>query len=133
MSKRPLISVAAMFVMFVATGFLVHGLLLAPDYTLLPNLFRSDADQMKYMPFMMLAHLFAAFAFVWIYLEIKKDKPFLAQGVCYGLAVAALTIVPKFLIYYAVQPMPAAIVCKQIIFDTISVVLMGIVVARINK
>ncbi len=122
-----------MFVMFVATGFLVHGVLLAPDYAQLPKLFRSEADRTKYLPFMMLAHVFAAFSFVWIYLRIKDDKPFLRQGVCYGLAVAALVIVPRFLIYYAVQPMPAAVVCKQIVFDTISVVLMGIIVARINK
>jgi hypothetical protein len=81
----------------------------------------------------MLAHFFASFGFVWLYLRIKDDTPFLTQGACYGLVVAVLMIVPKFLIYYAVQPMPGIVVLKQIVFDTMSLVLIGIVVARLNK
>jgi hypothetical protein len=132
MNKRFLLSVGVIFVMTMAIGFLVHGILLNQDYARLPNLFRSDKDQMQHFPFMLLGHVFAAFAFVWIYLKGKEDKPFLGQGVRYGLAIAALVTIPKFLISYAVQPMPGAMVFKQIVFDTIGVVLMGIVVARLN-
>ena len=57
----------------------------------------------------------------------------MVQGIRYGLVIASLTIIPKFLIYYSIQPVPAALVCKQIIFDTLGFVLMGIVVARLNK
>ena len=133
MDKRFWISVAVMFVMFMATGFFVHGFLLAADYTLLPNLFRTQQDQMTYFAFMPVADLFAAFAFVWIYVRIKWDKPFLVQGICYGLAITALMTVPKFLIYYAVQPIPGETVIKQILFDVIGDVLKGIVVARLNR
>jgi hypothetical protein len=38
-----------------------------------------------------------------------------------------------YLIYYAVQPMPGEVVVKQIVLDTISIVLMGIVCAWINQ
>ena len=38
------------------------------------------------------------------------------------MVIAALTTLSKFLIYYSVQPMPGAIVFKQIIFNTIGVV-----------
>jgi len=44
-----------------------------------------------------------------------------------------LMIIPMYLFYYAVQPMPSATVFKQIVFDTIGVILMGIVVAWLNK
>ncbi len=133
MNKRFWISVAVMFVMFMALGFLVHGFLLRADYIGLPNLFRPEQDQMAFFAFMPIADLFAAFAFVWIYVRIKDDKPFLTQGICYGLAITALMTVPKFLIYYAVQPMPGITVAKQIAFDVVGDVLKGIVVARLNK
>ena len=44
-----------------------------------------------------------------------------------------LTTIPTYLIYLAVQPMPEALVVKQIIFDTIAMMAMGVVVAWINK
>jgi hypothetical protein len=133
MNQRFWISVAVMFVMFMAIGFFVHGFLLQADYTQLTNLFRPVQDQMTYFAFMPVANLFAAFAFVWIYIRIKEDKPFLMQGICYGLAITALMTVPKFLIYYAVQPMPGITVAKQIAFDVMGDVVKGIVVARLNK
>ena len=51
----------------------------------------------------------------------------------FGLAVALLTVIPMYLIYYAVQPMPGNLVAKQIIFDTIAMVIMGIACAWINQ
>jgi hypothetical protein len=41
--------------------------------------------------------------------------------------------IPIYLIYYAVQPMPGAVVAKQIVFDVVAVLIMGIVVAWINR
>jgi hypothetical protein len=114
-------------------GFLVHAQLLAGDYGSLPGMFRTEADQQRHFPFMLLGHAIAAFAFVWVYFRGKEAKPFLGQGVRYGLAIAGLMIIPKFLIYFAVQPMPHMIALKQICFDTVSVVIMGIVVAGLNK
>ena len=133
MSKRFWVSVAVTFVLMLGFGFVVHGLLLAGDYGQFPGLFRTAADQQKHFPFMLIAHAIAAFAFVWVYFRGKEAKPFLGQGVRYGLAVAGLMIIPKFLIYFAVQPLPHMIALKQICFDMISVVVMGIVVARLNK
>jgi hypothetical protein len=133
MSKRFLISTAAMFIMSMAIGFLVHGHLLGPEYAQLPGLFRTEADSAQYFPYIVLANLCASIAITWLYLGTKVDRPFLIQGAMFGLAVAALMIIPRFLIYYAVQPMPGAMVIKQIIFDTIGLVLMGIAIAYINK
>ena len=53
----------------------------------------------------------------------------LAQGVRYGVAIALLGVVSTYLIYYAVQPMPGAMVAKQIVFDGTLVVVLGIIVA----
>ena len=41
-------------------------------------------------PLMLLAQLLTAVGFTWIYLKGKEDKPWLAQGIRYGLAIAVL-------------------------------------------
>jgi len=133
MNKRFFVSVVVTFVLLIAIGFLVHGVLLANDYAHVPALFRSEEGQMNHLPFMLIAHLIAAFALVWIYVRIKGDGPFLTQGVLFGFAIASVMIIPKFLIYFAIQPMPGVVALKQIIFDTIGLVLIAIVVARLNR
>ena len=133
MNKRFLISVVVVYVVVVALGFVVHAVLLSHDYAQLPNVMRTEADAQRYFPYLLLGQLFFAIAFVWIYQRGKEDKPPVAQGIRYGLAMAALTVVAKFLIYYAVEPIPVPLVCKQIIFDSLGVVLLGIVVAVLNK
>ena len=47
----------------------------------------------------------------------------------FGVAVALLTVVPTYLIYYVVQPMPGATVVKQIVFDGVLMLILGIVAA----
>ena len=78
---------------------------------------------------MLLAHLLMAGAFTWIYSFGREAKPWLAQGVRYGIAVALLAAIPGYLIYYAVQPLPGAMVVKQAIFSSVLMVVLGIIVA----
>jgi len=49
------------------------------------------------------------------------------------VAVALLTIVPFYMIYYVVQPMPAMVVVKQIVFDGILTLILGMIAAFIYK
>ena len=133
MSKKFWISVVAMFVMSMAIGFVVHGMILGPEYVKLGGMFRSEADGAKYFPVMLLAHVFIAVGFTWVYLRGREDKPFVGQGLRFGAAVAVLSTIPVYLIYLAVQPMPEALVIKQIAFDTAGMLAMGVVVAWINK
>ena len=117
------------FVVMMAGGFVVHGTLLHADYQNLPNLFRSETDAQGHFPWMLLAHVILAGAFVWIYARGIEARPWLGQGVRYGIAVACLTSIPMYLIYYAVQPMPGSIVVRQLIYDSILCVIVGIVTA----
>jgi cytochrome bd-type quinol oxidase subunit 2 len=133
MNAKFWISVVVMFVLSMALGFVVHGALLAPDYAKLPNLMRTMEDSQKYFQYMLLGHVFLAFGFTWIYLRGREAKPWLAQGIRYGIAVAVLTTIPTYLIYHAVMPFPMELVVKQIGYDTASVVLLGVVLAFINR
>lgn len=57
----------------------------------------------------------------------------LQQGVRFGVAAALFGFVPMYLIYYTIQPWPRVVVVKQIVLQSIVVVIVGIVVAWINK
>jgi hypothetical protein len=116
-----------------AGSFVVHGVLLHDDYSKLSGLFRPEADAQKYFPLMILAHVILAGAFVWIYSRGVEAKPWLPQGVRFGLAIAALTIVPTYIIYYVVQPMPGAVVVKQIVFDGILMLILAAITAFIYR
>ena len=127
------ISVAALTVLSLIIGFGVHELLLGAEYRQLTNLFRSPADAEKYFGYMLLAHVFMGAGLTWIYRQGREAKPWLAQGVRFGIAVSVLMVIPMYLIYFVVQPMPAGLVAKQIVFGTIGTIVMGIAAAWINK
>ena len=133
MDKKFLISWLVLFVCWMAGSFIVHGVLLNADYMALRNLFRSPEDSQTFFPLMVIAHVFLSGALVWIYSRGVEAKPWLAQGVRFGLAVAFLTVIPTYMIYYVVQPMPGATVVKQLIFDGVLVVLLGVVAAFLYR
>jgi hypothetical protein len=127
------ISVVALTVLSLALGFAVHEWLLGPEYRAIGSLFRTPEDAERHFAYMLIAHVFIAVGITWIYRQGREAKPFLAQGVRFGLALAVLVTIPTYLIYFAVQPMPGPLVLKQIVFDTIAMILMGIVAAWINQ
>jgi uncharacterized BrkB/YihY/UPF0761 family membrane protein len=132
MNKQFIISVVVLFIVTMILGFVVHGLLLSEAYQA-SGLFRSEEDSQSYFHYMLLAHLFMAIGLTWVYRMGKQDKPWLQQGVRFGIAIAVLITIPTYMIYYAVQPMPAGLVHQQLIYDSIAMVMVGIVTAFVNK
>lgn len=133
MNKTFIVAWIVVFVAWFVGSFIVHGVLLHADYQQLGSLFRSPSDSQQYFALMILAHLLLSGAFVWIYARGVEAKPWVAQGVRFGIAVALLTSVPTYLIYFVVQPMPAAVAIKQIIFDSILLVILGLIVAWLYR
>jgi hypothetical protein len=133
MNKRFLAAWVIVFIAWMAGSFVVHGVLLHDDYATLPNLFRPEAEAQQYFPLMLLAHVILAGAFVWIYSRGVEDAPWMGQGIRFGLAVALLTIVPMYIIYHVVQPMPGSIAVRQIVFDGILLLALGLLVAFLYR
>jgi hypothetical protein len=132
-NKKFIIAWIVLFVAWLLGSFVVHGVLLRSDYMQLSNLFRPESEEQKYFPLMILAHVILSGAFVWIYARGVEPKPWMAQGTRFGVAVALLTIVPTYLIYFVVQPMPAGVVIKQILFDGVLLVILGAIVAWLYR
>lgn len=71
---------------------------------------------------------------VWIYRRgLTPGAAWAPQGLRFGIAVILLTIVPTCLICCCVQPLPGAMVGRQILFDGIGVVLVCMVVAWLHR
>jgi len=127
MSRKFLSAWAVILIAWFLGSFVVHHLLLGADYLSVGTLFRAEADARPYFPLMILAHLMLSGAFTWIYARGVEAKPWLGQGVRFGIAVAFLTSIPTYTIYFVVQPMPAALVVKQIVFDSLLLVVLGVI------
>ena len=133
MGRKFFIAWLVIFVAWMIGSYLVHGVLLYDDYAKLPHLFRPQDEAQGYFPLMILAHVIMSGTFVWIYSRGVEAKPWLAQGIRYGIAIALLTTVPIYMIYYVVQPMPGIHVVKQIVFAGILVTILGATVSFVYR
>jgi uncharacterized membrane protein YraQ (UPF0718 family) len=132
-NKKAVLSVVVLFVVAMLLGFVVHGVLLAGDYGQLPNLMRTKEEAGAHFPYMIAAHVLMAVGLTWVYRRGREDRPWLGQGVRFGLAVAVMATIPMYLVYHAVCPFPMSLVAKQIAFDTVAAVLLGITAAAVNR
>lgn len=80
MNKTFWLAWLAIFVVWFMGSFLIHGVLLHPDYLSVSQLYRGDQEEQKLFPLMILAHVFLSGAFVWIYARGAEAKPWLGQG-----------------------------------------------------
>ncbi|HST02694.1 MAG TPA: DUF1761 domain-containing protein [Usitatibacter sp.] len=134
MNGRFVVSVVVLAIVSMLLGFLVHGLLLGTEYAkLVPHMYRTPEDSEHYVGYMVLQNILFAIGFTWIYRHGRENKPWLGQGLRFGIAVAVMSTIPMFLIYYAVQPTPSDLAAQQAVFGSIAVILMGLVVAAVNR
>jgi hypothetical protein len=82
---------------------------------------------------MVIAHVLMAGAFTWMYARGIENKDWLGQGIRFGVAVALLAVVPIYVIYFVVQPTPSDLTIKQVIFDTVLVVVLGIIASYLYR
>ena len=133
MSKKFLISWVVAFVVWMIGSFTVYGAWLAEPFAALTNIMRPEEEQTKLVWLMLLSHVVLAGAFVWIYQRGVEAKPWVQQGIRFGIAVAFLTAIPMSAIYYVVQQMPGMLSVKQAIGDTVVLLVVALVTAFMNR
>jgi hypothetical protein len=133
MNRRFLISWIVVFVAWMAGSFVVHAVLLGAGYAELTNLFRTDEDAANYSHVMLITFIIMTGAFVWIYQRGNENKPWVQQGLRFGIAIALLGPVSMYTMYYVFQPIPGAFVVQQALYEGVLVVILGLLVAFLNK
>ena len=131
--KKFAIALVVVLVVTTMGSFVIHAMLLQPDYQQNKDLLRTEEDAAAYFPYMILNFFAFSLAFTWIYAQGVEDKPWVGQGIRFGLAVWLLNSVSGFLTYYAVQPWPGITVARQIGFELPWMLVLGLAAAALYR
>ena len=131
--KKFVITFVVVLIVTTMGSFVIHAMLLKPDYQQNQQLLRTEQDAAAYFPYMILNFFAFSLAFTWIYAQGVEDKPWLGQGIRFGLAVWLLNSVSGFLTYYAVQPWPGITVARQIGFELPWMLVLGLAAAALYR
>ncbi|MGH9967390.1 MAG: hypothetical protein ACREBG_06100 [Pyrinomonadaceae bacterium] len=129
--KKLVLTIIVVFVVAYLAGFLIHAILLRPDYMAVKELYRPEGGEM--MLWIILAYLSFAVGSVLVYAKGVENKPWLGQGVRFGLLMWLVLAVPSFFIAYAVQPVPMTLMVKQVLFEGVDKILLGIITAALYR
>lgn len=129
--KKLVLTIIVVFVVANITGFLIHATLLAPDYMAVKEHYRPEGQEK--MIWICLAYLAFAIGSVIVYAKGVEAKPWLGQGIRFGILMWLVLTVPSFFIAYAVQPVPTMLMVKQVLFEGIDKIVLGIITAALYR
>jgi len=135
-TKRLVIAIVVLFVILMVAGMVIHGYCLASTYDAMRAngfSFRSMQDLRHKMWIVWVSDLLYAILFAWIYTRGREDKPWVGQGIRYGVVMSLFTIVPQTLNEYVVYLIPHRLAIHWILAGFITIVIMGLAVAGICK
>jgi hypothetical protein len=124
---RLILTIIVIFVLANFGGFFIHAIWLKQDYMPIASHYRPEGQEK--MAFIVLGYLSFAIGSVLVYVRGIEDKPLLGQGLRFGLLMFLVLTVPSFFIAYAVQPVPAVLMSKQVLSELVHKILLGIVTA----
>jgi len=131
---RIALTVFAAFLVQQILAIVIHGFILAPDYApYYGSLLRSMDSASWQMLLLPVSHLSFIGALVWVYTRARLDGSPAAQGVKLGFVGWLMGQVPLWLLWYAEQPWPGALVLKQLALELVSSVLVGLTVALVAR
>jgi hypothetical protein len=129
--KKLVLTIIVVFVVANITGFLIHAMLLAPDYMAVKEHYRPEGQEK--MIWISLAYLAFAIGSVIVYAKGVEAKPWLGQGMRFGILMWLVLTVPSFFIAYAVQPVPTMLMVKQVLFEGIDKIVLGVITAALYR
>jgi hypothetical protein len=129
--KKLLAAIVVAYIVLMATNYLVHSVWLMPDYNAIPASHRAIEGIMHRFWAMAIGQLFFAAMFAYIYTLGRQHKPWLGQGVRYGILMTLLAVVPMSLSEYDTYIIPYMLAIKWMIAGGIQLIILGIIVAGI--
>ena len=127
--KKLLLAIVAAYIVLMLTNYLVHQIWLMSDYAAIPASHRSPAGIMHRFWAMAVGQFIFAALFAYIYTRGAEKKPWLVQGIRYGILITLLTVVPTALGEYVVYIVPYQLAIKWMIAGGIQMIILGLIVA----
>jgi hypothetical protein len=130
MTKRIILAVVAVFIVWSILDFILHGLLLRPTYEATANLWR-PMDQMN-MPLMYFVTLVFTVCFVLIY-GLLVGRKSLVSGIQFGVLFGLATGISMGFGSYSYMPIPLTLAWSWFFGSCIEVIVAGALVGAIVK
>jgi len=131
--KKLVTAIVATFIVLMATNYLVHSVWLMPDYDAIPLSHRNPWSMRHRFWLLVLGQVSFSAMFAYIYTRGRENKPWMAQGIRYGILVTLLTVIPTSLTEYTVYIIPHELAIKWMVAGSIQMILAGLVVGTIFK
>jgi hypothetical protein len=132
-TKKLAMAIVVAYIILMGSNFLIHSVWLMPDYAATPDSWRPIADMQRKIWVMWLGQLLFAAMFAYIYTRGVEAKPWVGQGIRYGILIALFTVIPYSLAEYTIYQVPHRLAVKWMIAGTIQIIVLGLVVAGIYK
>jgi hypothetical protein len=129
--KQKIGAVVAGFVVQMAGLFLIHSIWLKQDYADSASIWRSPPEQVSRVWAMLLAVLVYVVGAVWIYARGVEPKPWVGQGIRFGILLAMVSVVYGSLSGWVILPISLMLALKWIVGESLLSVVFGLVVAAI--
>jgi hypothetical protein len=129
--KKLVLAIVAAYVVLMLTNYLINGVWLASDYAAIPESHRSISGIMRHFWIMAIGQFFFAAMFAYVYTRGRERKPWLPQGIRYGIVMTFMTVIPYSLTEYVVYIVPHQLAIKWMVAGGIQLVILGLVVAGI--
>lgn len=111
--------------------FLIHSIWLKQDYVASANLWRSQEAAVSRIWAMLLAVFIYVVGAVWIYARGVESKPWIGQGIRFGILLALVVVVYSSLSAWVIMPISHLLVVKWMIGETLLSVVFALAVAAI--
>ncbi len=129
--KKTIGAIVVSFILLSAGGYLIHNVWLAQDYRLHSDLWRAQEAMLHLLPYVYIANLIFSIAAVLIYVRGVEAKPWMGQGIRFGILLALVTVIPNSLVEYFVYPLPYQLVLKWMIGGSLLTIVVGLGIAAI--
>jgi len=113
--------------------YVIHDVWLKADYELTASVWRSPADVNQRVWAMMIANVIYAAAVVLIYIRGVENKPWVGQGIRFGILLALVTTVYGSIAAWVMVPVPRALPMKWTIGEGALCILLDLLVAAITR
>lgn len=128
-TKKLIAAIVVGYLFMAGAGYLIHGVWLDPLYRQFPDTWRPQDQFQNKMWIMWLADLLFVAMFAYIYTRGVENKPWLGQGIRYGVLMALLVTIPLTLSQYVIYRVPDELPLRWIAADALQLIILGLIVA----
>ena len=128
--KRFIAASLAVYVVSLALGYLVHGVILRPTYDTLKNVWRPDMPSKMWIEW--LDGFVVSFLFTYIFTRGYQGRGIM-EGLRFGLVIGLFVSIPMAYGTYMIIPIPYYLALEWFLYGTAQVILLGGVAAAVYK